>query len=151
MPGAHPGRASRLLRETYSRLPILYVKGNAELLNRHSIAIVGACDARRLLGIKSPRGSWFGWGERPGRRVDAAVHESGRQGWVLGFGRRYLSERDPKNFCCNWTARGHHIGVPHGNRSRATEFSSSQQDYFGMARGLVAMDAAGELRPERAG
>lgn len=31
----------QLLREIYDPPPLLYVKGNAELLNRHSIAIVG--------------------------------------------------------------------------------------------------------------
>jgi hypothetical protein len=43
-PAAHMGRAGapQRLREIYDPPPLLYVRGNIELLNRHQISVVGS-------------------------------------------------------------------------------------------------------------
>ena len=102
----------QMLREIYDPPTLLYVKGNAELLNRHAIAIVGTRRptpygnqmAERLARDLAARGLLIVSGLARG--IDATAHKG-----ALGPGpgsdsrgsrlrdRRYLSEREPKDFC----------------------------------------------------
>src|SRR6185437_9642627 len=132
------------LREIYDPPPILYIKGNARLLGRHIISLVGA---RR----PSPYGNQMA--ERLGRDladhglvvasglargIDASAHKgaissgTGETVAVLGCGIDVVYPKENKKIYEAIPERGgDYLRVPDGGFSGTAEFSDKESDHRG--------------------
>lgn len=144
-----------LLREIYDPPPLLYVKGNAELLNRHSIAIVGT---RR----PTPYGNQMA--ERLGRDladhglvvvsglargIDSSAHKGalsssrGSTVGVLGCGIDVIYPKENRKIFAEMEERGAIISeFPMGAFPGPQNFPIRNRVIAGMARGVVVVEGA---------
>jgi DNA processing protein len=136
------------LREIYDPPPLLYVKGNAELLNRHSISIVGARRptpygnqmAQRLAKDLADRGLVIVSGLARG--IDACAHggalssASGATVGVLGCGIDVVYPKENKKIFEEMEKRGAIISeFPLGTFPGVAEFPDSEPDHCGNVAG----------------
>jgi DNA processing protein len=145
----------QLLREIYDPPPLLYVKGNAELLNRHCIAIVGT---RR----PTPYGNQMA--ERLGRDladhglvivsglargIDSSAHKGalsssrGATVGVLGCGIDVIYPKENRKIFAEMEERGAIISeFPMGTFPAPQNFPIRNRVIAGMARGVVVVEGA---------
>ena len=145
----------QLLKEIYDPPPLLYVKGNAELLNRHSIAIVGT---RR----PTPYGNQMA--ERLGRDladhglvvvsglargIDSSAHKGalsssrGSTVGVLGCGIDVIYPKENRKIFAEIEERGAIISeFPMGTFPAPQNFPIRNRMIAGMARGVVVVEGA---------
>ena len=143
------------LREIYDPPPLLYVRGNVELLTRHLISIVGSRRptpygnqmAEKLGQDLADRGLVVASGLARG--IDACAHSGAlefgkrRHHWGTGLrDRRRLPEGEQEDFRGNANARRHHQRISDGHVSGASKFPDSQPDHCGMALGVVVVEGA---------
>ena len=145
----------QLLKEIYDPPPLFYVKGNAELLNRHSIAIVGT---RR----PTPYGNQMA--ERLGRDlaahglvivsglargIDSSAHKGalsssrGSTVGVLGCGIDVIYPKENRKIFAEMEERGAIISeFPMGAFPGPQNFPIRNRVIAGMARGVVVVEGA---------
>jgi DNA processing protein len=151
----HEPEYPQLLREIYDPPPLLYVKGNAELLNRHCIAIVGT---RR----PTPYGNQMA--ERLGRDladhglvivsglargIDSSAHKGalsssrGATVGVLGCGIDVIYPKENRKIFAEMEERGAIISeFPMGTFPAPQNFPIRNRVIAGMARGVVVVEGA---------
>ena len=145
----------QLLREIYDPPPLLYVKGNAELLNRHTIAIVGTRRptpygnqmAERLARDLATRGLVIVSGLARG--IDATAHKgalSSAQGatvGVLGCGADVIYPKENRKIFAEMEERGAIISeFPMGAFPAPQNFPIRNRIIAGMTRGVVVVEGA---------
>jgi len=143
------------LREIYDPPPLLYVRGNVELLNRHVIAIVGARRptpygnqvAERLASDLASRGLVIASGLARG--IDASAHVGAlraRQGMtigVLGSGIDVVYPKENKKIFQEVEQRGAIISeFPLGTFPAPQNFPIRNRILAGMALGVVVVEGA---------
>lgn len=145
----------QLLREIYDPPPLLYVKGNAELLNRHAISIVGTRRptpygnqiAERLARDLANCGLVVVSGLARG--IDACAHKgalsSTRGGTVgiLGCGVDVTYPKENRKIFAEIEERGAIISeFPLGTFPAPQNFPIRNRMIAGMARGVVVVEGA---------
>src|SRR5690348_5752825 len=145
----------QLLREIYDPPPLLYVKGNAELLNRHSIGIVGTRRptpygnqmAERLARDLALRGIVIVSGLARG--IDATAHKgalsanAGGTVGVLGCGIDVIYPKENRKIFAEIEARGAIISeFPMGTYPAPPNFPVRNRIIAGMTRGVVVVEGA---------
>ena len=145
----------QLLREIYDPPPLLYVKGNAELLNRHSIAIVGTRRptpygnqmAERLGRDLADRGLVIVSGLARG--IDSSAHKGalsssrGSTVGVLGCGIDVIYPKENRKIFAEMEERGAIISeFPMGAFPGPQNFPIRNRVIAGMARGVVVVEGA---------
>jgi DNA processing protein len=143
------------LREIYDPPPLLYVLGNAELLNRHVLAIVGARRptpygnqmAERLAKDLAARGLVIASGLARG--IDASAHRgalssgSGTTIGVLGCGIDVVYPKENKKIFEEIEKRGAIITeFPMGTFPAPQNFPIRNRIISGMALGVVVVEGA---------
>ncbi len=143
------------LREIYDPPPLLYVKGNAELLNRHAIAIVGTRRptpygnqmAQRLARDLAARGLVIVSGLARG--IDATAHKGalgsvqGATVGVLGCGADVIYPKENRKIFAEIEERGAIISeFPMGTFPAPQNFPIRNRIIAGMARGVVVVEGA---------
>jgi DNA processing protein len=144
-----------LLREIYDPPPLLYVRGNAELLNRHSISMVGARRptpygnqmAERLSRDLAARGLVIVSGLARG--IDACAHRgalstpSGTTVAVLGCGIDVVYPKENRKLFEEIEQRGAIISeFPMGTFPGAQNFPIRNRVIAGMSLGVVCVEGA---------
>ena len=144
-----------LLREIYDPPPLLYVRGNAELLDRHSIAIVGARRptpygnqmTERLARDLAERGLVIVSGLARG--IDSSAHRGalaathGATIGVLGCGIDVVYPKENKKIFAEIEERGALITeFPMGTFPAPQNFPIRNRVIAGMALGVVVVEAA---------
>jgi DNA processing protein len=144
----------QLLREIYDPPPLLYVKGNTDLLNRHAIAIVGTRRptpygnqmAERLARDLALRGLTIVSGLARG--IDATAHKgalganSGGTVGVLGCGIDVIYPKENRKIFAEIEERGAIISeFPMGTYPAPQNFPVRNRIIAGMARGVVVEGA----------
>jgi hypothetical protein len=129
------------LREIYDPPPLLYVRGNVELLNRHLISIGGSRRptpdgnqmAEKLAKDLAARGLVIVSGLARG--IDSSAHQgalSSSSGSTIGVrDRRDLPQGEQEDFRGDGEARGDHFGIRNGHVSGAAESSDPQSRHIG--------------------
>jgi DNA processing protein len=145
----------QLLREIYDPPPLLYVKGNTDLLNRHAIAIVGTRRptpygnqmAERLARDLALRGLAIVSGLARG--IDATAHKgalganSGGTVGVLGCGIDVIYPKENRKIFAEIEERGAIISeFPMGTYPAPQNFPVRNRIIAGMARGVVVVEGA---------
>jgi DNA processing protein len=145
----------QLLREIYDPPPLLYVKGNAELLNRHSIGIVGTRRptpygnqmAERLARDLALRGIVIVSGLARG--IDATAHKGalsanvGGTVGVLGCGIDVIYPKENRKIFAEIEVRGAIISeFPMGTYPAPPNFPVRNRIIAGMTRGVVVVEGA---------
>ena len=145
----------QLLREIYDPPPLLYVKGNTDLLNRHAIAIVGTRRptpygnqmAERLARDLALRGITIVSGLARG--IDATAHKgalganSGGTVGVLGCGIDVIYPKENRKIFAEIEERGAIISeFPMGTYPAPQNFPVRNRIIAGMARGVVVVEGA---------
>ena len=145
----------QLLREIYDPPPLLYVKGNAELLNRHAISIVGTRRptpygnqmAERLARDLADRGLVIVSGLARG--IDAAAHKGalssvpGTTIGILGCGVDVIYPKENRKIFAEIEQRGAIISeFPMGAFPAPQNFPIRNRLIAGMARGVVVVEGA---------
>jgi len=145
----------QLLREIYDPPPLLYVKGNAELLNRHSIAIVGTRRptpygnqmAERLGRDLADRGLVIVSGLARG--IDSSAHKGalgssrGATVGVLGCGIDVIYPKENRKIFAEMEERGAIISeFPLGAFPAPQNFPIRNRVIAGMVRGVVVVEGA---------
>ena len=145
----------QLLREIYDPPPLLYVKGNAELLNRHAISIVGTRRptpygnqmAERLARDLADRGLVIVSGLARG--IDACAHKgalssaSGATIGILGCGIDVIYPKENRKIFAEIEQRGAIISeFPMGAFPAPQNFPIRNRLIAGMARGVVVVEGA---------
>ena len=145
----------QMLREIYDPPTLLYVKGNAELLNRHAIAIVGTRRptpygnqmAERLARDLAARGLLIVSGLARG--IDATAHKgalSSPQGatvGILGCGIDVIYPKENRKIFAEIEERGAIISeFPMGTFPAPQNFPIRNRIIAGMARGVVVVEGA---------
>jgi DNA processing protein len=145
----------QLLREIYDPPPLLYVKGNAELLNRHCIAIVGTRRptpygnqmAERLGRDLADRGLVIVSGLARG--IDCSAHKGalssscGATVGVLGCGIDVIYPKENRKIFAEMEERGAIISeFPMGAFPAPQNFPIRNRVIAGMARGVVVVEGA---------
>ncbi|MGH9864053.1 MAG: DNA-processing protein DprA [Candidatus Acidiferrales bacterium] len=145
----------QLLREIYDPPPLLYVKGNADLLNRHSISIVGTRRptpygnqmAERLARDLADRGLVIVSGLARG--IDACAHKGalssvrGSTIGVLGCGIDVIYPKENRKIFAEIEQRGAIISeFPMGAFPAPQNFPIRNRLIAGMARGVVVVEGA---------
>jgi DNA processing protein len=145
----------QMLREIYDPPPLLYVKGNAEFLNRHSIAIVGTRRptpygnqmAERLARDLAARGLVIVSGLARG--IDATAHKGalgsmqGATVGVLGCGVDVIYPKENRKIFAEIEERGAIISeFPLGAFPAPQNFPIRNRIIAGMARGVVVVEGA---------
>lgn len=145
----------QLLREIYDPPPLLYVKGNTDLLNRHAIAIVGTRRptpygnqmAERLARDLALRGLTIVSGLARG--IDATAHKgalganSGGTVGVLGCGIDVIYPKENRKIFAEIEERGAIISeFPMGTYPAPQNFPVRNRIIAGMARGVVVVEGA---------
>jgi DNA processing protein len=143
------------LREIYDPPPLLYVLGNAELLNRHVISIVGARRptpygnqmAERLARDLADRGIVIASGLARG--IDSSAHKGalssavGGTIGVLGCGIDVVYPKENKKIFEEMTRRGAIISeFPMGTFPAPQNFPIRNRIISGMALGVVVVEGA---------
>jgi DNA processing protein len=143
----------QLLREMYDPPPLLYVKGNAELLNRHAIGIVGTRRptpygnqmAERLSRDLAVRGLVIVSGLARG--IDATAHKGalgatqGATVGVLGCGIDVIYPKENRKIFAEIEQRGAIISeFPMGTHPAPQNFPIRNRIIAGMARGVVVVE-----------
>jgi len=143
------------LREIYDPPPLLYVRGNAELLNRHIIAIVGARRptpygnqvAERLASDLAARGLVIASGLARG--IDASAHlgalrsPQGATVGVLGCGIDVVYPKENKKIFQEVEQRGAIVSeFPLGTFPAPQNFPIRNRILAGMALGVVVVEGA---------
>jgi DNA processing protein len=144
----------QLLREMYDS-PLLYVKGNAELLNRHAISIVGTRRptpygnqmAGRLSRDLAARGLVIVSG--PARGIDATAHKGaldsaqGATVGVSGCGIDVIYPKENQKIFAEIEQRGAIITeFPRGTFPAPQNFPIRNRIIAGMARGVAVVEGA---------
>ncbi len=144
-----------LLREIYDPPPLLYVRGNAELLDRHSIAIVGARRptpygnqmTERLARDLAERGLVIVSGLARG--IDSSAHRGalaatrGATIGVLGCGIDVVYPKENKKIFAEIEERGALITeFPMGTFPAPQNFPIRNRVIAGIALGVVVVEAA---------
>jgi DNA processing protein len=144
-----------LLREIYDPPPLLYVRGNTELLNRHSISMVGARRptpygnqmAERLGRDLAARGLVIVSGLARG--IDACAHRgalstpAGTTVAVLGCGIDVVYPKENRNLFEEIEQRGAIISeFPMGTFPGAQNFPIRNRVIAGMSLGVVCVEGA---------
>lgn len=144
-----------LLREIYDPPPLLYVRGNAELLDRHSIAIVGARRptpygnqmAERLARDLAERGLVIISGLARG--IDSSAHRGalastrGASVGVLGNGIDVLYPKENRKLFAQMEERGAILSeFPMGTFPAPQNFPIRNRVIAGMALGVVVVEGA---------
>ncbi|HLW80829.1 MAG TPA: DNA-processing protein DprA [Candidatus Acidoferrales bacterium] len=145
----------QLLREIYDPPPLLYVKGNTDLLNRHAIAIVGTRRptpygnqmAERLARDLALRGLTIVSGLARG--IDATAHKgalganSGGTVGVLGCGIDVIYPKENRKIFAEIEKRGAIISeFPMGAYPAPQNFPVRNRIIAGMTRGVVVVEGA---------
>lgn len=145
----------QLLREIYDPPPLLYVKGNADLLNRHAISIVGTRRptpygnqmAERLARDLADRGLLIVSGLARG--IDACAHKgalSSARGitiGILGCGVDVIYPKENRKIFAEIEQRGAIISeFPMGAFPAPQNFPIRNRLIAGMARGVVVVEGA---------
>jgi DNA processing protein len=145
----------QLLREIYDPPPLLYVKGNAELLNRHIISIVGTRRptpygnqmAERLGRDLAERGLVIASGLARG--IDACAHKGalgssrGATVGVLGCGIDVIYPKENRKIFAEMESRGAIITeFPFGAFPAPQNFPIRNRLIAGMARGVIVVEGA---------
>lgn len=145
----------QLLREIYDPPPLLYVKGNTELLNRHSIGIVGTRRptpygnqmAGRLASDLAARGLVIVSGLARG--IDATAHKGaltppqGGTIGILGCGVDVIYPKENRKIFAEIEERGAIISeFPLGTFPAPQNFPIRNRIIAGMARGIVVVEGA---------
>lgn len=145
----------QLLKEIYDPPPLLYVKGNAELLNRHAIAMVGTRRptpygnqmAERLARDLAARGLVIVSGLARG--IDACAHKgaissaTGGTVGVLGCGIDVIYPKENRKIFAEIEERGAIITeFPLGTFPAPQNFPIRNRIIAGMARGVVVVEGA---------
>lgn len=145
----------QLLREIYDPPPLLYVKGNADLLNRHAISIVGTRRptpygnqmAERLARDLADRGLIIVSGLARG--IDACAHKgalrSVRGGTIgiLGCGIDVIYPKENRKIFAEIEERGAIISeFPMGAFPAPQNFPIRNRLIAGIARGVVVVEGA---------
>ena len=148
-------RYPQLLREIYDPPPLLYVKGNADLLNRHAISIVGTRRptpygnqmAERLARDLADRGLVIVSGLARG--IDACAHKgalssaSGATIGILGCGVDVIYPKENRKIFAEIEQRGAIISeFPMGAFPAPQNFPIRNRLIAGMARGVVVVEGA---------
>jgi DNA processing protein len=143
----------QLLREIYDPPPLLYVKGNVELLNNHAIAIVGTRRptpygnqmAERLARDLAARGLAIVSGLARG--IDATAHKgalssaAGSTVGVLGCGIDVIYPKENRKIFGEIEQRGAIISeFPMGTFPAPQNFPIRNRIIAGMARGVVVVE-----------
>ena len=143
------------LREIYDPPPLLYVRGNAELLNRHVIAMVGARRptpygnqmAERLSRDLAARGLVIASGLARG--IDASAHRgalaalTGSTVGVLGCGIDVVYPKENKKIFEEMEKRGAVISeFPMGTFPAPQNFPIRNRIIAGMSMGVVVVEGA---------
>ncbi|MGC1105778.1 MAG: DNA-processing protein DprA [Candidatus Acidiferrales bacterium] len=143
----------QMLREIYDPPPLLYVKGNTGLLNRHAIAIVGTRRptpygnqmAERLARDLVARGLLIVSGLARG--IDATAHKgalSSAQGvtvGILGCGIDVIYPKENRKIFAEIEERGAIISeFPMGTFPAPQNFPIRNRIIAGMARGVVVVE-----------
>ncbi|MGB7174839.1 MAG: DNA-processing protein DprA [Candidatus Acidiferrales bacterium] len=143
----------QLLKEIYDPPPLLYLKGNAELLNRHAIAIVGTRRptpygnqmAERLARDLAARGLVIVSGLARG--IDACAHKGaissaiGGTVGVLGCGIDVIYPKENRKIFAEMEERGAIISeFPIGTFPASQNFPIRNRIIGGMARGVVVVE-----------
>ncbi|MFZ0214252.1 MAG: DNA-processing protein DprA [Candidatus Acidiferrales bacterium] len=143
----------QLLKEIYDPPPLLYLKGNAELLNRHAIAIVGTRRptpygnqmAERLARDLAARGLVIVSGLARG--IDACAHKGaissaiGGTVGVLGCGIDVIYPKENRKIFAEMEERGAIISeFPIGTFPAPQNFPIRNRIIGGMARGVVVVE-----------
>jgi len=143
------------LRETYDPPPLLYVRGNIELLNRHMISVVGARRptpygnqmAERLSRDLADRGLVISSGLARG--IDASAHKgaltsaAGATIGVLGCGIDVVYPKENKKIFEQIEQRGAIISeFPIGTFPAPQNFPIRNRIIAGMALGVVVVEGA---------
>jgi DNA processing protein len=143
------------LREIYDPPPLLYVRGNIELLNRHTIAMVGARRptpygnqmAERLSKDLADRGLVISSGLARG--IDASAHKgalnspAGATIGVLGCGIDVVYPKENKKIFEQIEQRGAIISeFPMGTFPAPQNFPIRNRIIAGMALGVVVVEGA---------
>ena len=145
----------QLLREIYDPPPLLYVKGNAELLGRHAIAIVGTRRpspygnqmAERLARDLAERGLVIVSGLARG--IDSTAHKGalasprGATIGVLGTGIDVIYPKENKKLYAQMEERGAIISeFPIGTFPAPQNFPIRNRIIAGMSLGTVVVEGA---------
>jgi DNA processing protein len=144
----------RLLLEIAAPPCVLYARGNVELLNRPSIAMVGsrnasaqgACDAQALAEALSAAGLTIVSGLALG--IDAAAHRGGLRAIgssvaVLGTGVDRIYPRRNASLAAEIVERGVLVSeFPLGTPPAAENFPRRNRLISGLARGVLVVEAA---------
>ncbi|HEV2289240.1 MAG TPA: DNA-processing protein DprA [Candidatus Acidoferrales bacterium] len=145
----------QLLKEIYDPPPLLYVKGNVELLNRHAIAMVGTRRptpygnqmAERLARDLAARGLVIVSGLARG--IDACAHRGaissaiGGTVGVLGCGIDVIYPKENRKIFAEIEERGVIITeFPLGTFPAPQNFPIRNRIIAGMARGVVVVEGA---------
>ena len=132
------------LREIYDPPPLLYVRGNIELLNRHLISIVGSRRptpygnqmAEKLARDLADRGLVIVSGLARG--IDSCAHKgalsslTGATIGVLGCGIDVIYPKENKKiFARDGKARRDHLRICDGHVPRPAKLPDSEPDHFG--------------------
>src|SRR5215831_3069155 len=143
------------LREIYDPPPLLYVKGNAELLSRHIVAIVGARRptpygnqmAERLSKDLAQRGMVIASGLARG--IDACAHKgalalaNGATIGVLGCGIDVIYPKENKKIFAEIEERGVVVSeFPMGTFPAPQNFPIRNRLIAGMSLGVVVVEGA---------
>lgn len=145
----------QLLREIYDPPPLLYVKGNVDLLNRHAISIVGTRRptpygnqmAERLARDLADRGLVIVSGLARG--IDACAHKgalssaNGVTIGILGCGIDVIYPKENRKIFAEIEQRGAIISeFPMGAFPAPQNFPIRNRLIAGMARGVVVVEGA---------
>ena len=145
----------QLLREIYDPPPLLYVKGNAELLTRHAIAIVGTRRpslygnqmAERVARDLAERGLVIVSGLARG--IDSTAHKGallsarGATVGVLGTGIDVIYPKENKKLYAQMEERGAIISeFPIGTFPAPQNFPIRNRIIAGMSLGVVVVEGA---------
>lgn len=145
----------RLLREIYDPPPLLYVKGNVELLAQHTLAIVGTRRptpygsqmAERLARDLADRGLVIASGLARG--VDGAAHKGALQAArgatiaVLGCGIDVIYPKENRKLFAQIEERGAIVTeFPTGSHPAPQNFPVRNRIIAGMALGVVVVEGA---------
>jgi len=148
-------RYPQLLREIYDPPPLLYVKGNTDLLNRHAISIVGTRRptpygnqmAERLARDLADRGLVIVSGLARG--IDACAHKgalsspNGATIGILGCGVDVIYPKENRKIFAEIEQRGAIISeFPMGAFPAPQNFPIRNRLIAGMARGVVVVEGA---------
>ena len=143
----------QLLREMYDPPPLLYVKGNAELLNRHAIGIVGTRRptpygnqmAERLSRDLAVRGLVIVSGLARG--IDATAHKGalgapqGATVGILGCGIDVIYPKENRKIFAEIERRGAIISeFPMGTHPAPQNFPIRNRIIAGMSRGVLVVE-----------